>query len=254
VRVVARDTVRRAVATRGDVREIEDATEVHVECIVAGTGEDPTATFHVADERRRERVVVNARRGLVDNSVCARTDVRRCDGYVTRDDLVTAVFNLHDLVRLLRRWGRNLREELNAVEQLFVVGDLVIGWVFVACAAMVAVAMIGRAFLGHSNGWYEWLAVLALSGLFLVIGVANLLPDSPRLLMVVAVAWSALFFLVLGVASLVAPDAMTVDAGRGPRTGGAARTVGAVLVIAGSVMLVGAARLRRRRDRFSPGS
>lgn len=125
-------------------------------------------------------------------------------------------------------------------------GELVIGWVFAICAALLIVAMIARAISGHSEGWYEWPVILAMSALFLLIGIANLLLERPHWLVAMVVGGYGAFVFGVGVAALLAPDAMTVTSGRGPRTAGWARVVGVAMACTGSAMLVGVWRSRRR--------
>lgn len=118
--------------------------------------------------------------------------------------------------------------------------DKLVGWVFVGVTAMLTVAMIGRAALGHSDGWWEWPIVAAFAALFLFIGLALLMDDPPRWLVLLVVVFYGLGMAMFGVVALVAPDAVLVTVGRGPRTPGAARVMGTMFVAGGLLMSVAA--------------
>ena len=118
--------------------------------------------------------------------------------------------------------------------------DRLVGWVFVVVAAMISISMIGRAALGHSDGWWEWPIIAAFAALFLFIGLALLMDDPPRWLLLLVVVFYGLGMAAFGVVALVAPDAVLVTIGRGPRTPGAARVMGAMFVAGGLLMSVAA--------------
>ncbi len=118
--------------------------------------------------------------------------------------------------------------------------DRLVGWVFVVVAAMISISMIGRAALGHSDGWWEWPIIAAFAALFLFIGLALLMDDPPRWLLLLVVVFYGLGMAAFGVVALVAPDAVLVTVGRGPRTPGAARVMGAMFVAGGLLMSVAA--------------
>ncbi len=113
------------------------------------------------------------------------------------------------------------------------VSDRVVGWTFVGVTVCLSAAMIVRASLGHSEGWWEWPIIGAFAALFLFFGLALLMDDPPRWLLLLVVVFYALAMAAFGVVALVAPDAMVVTVGRGPRTPGAARIMGAIFVAGG---------------------
>ncbi|MDQ2677485.1 MAG: hypothetical protein M3Y51_01975 [Actinomycetota bacterium] len=126
--------------------------------------------------------------------------------------------------------------------------DRLVGWVFVAVTACIAVAMIARAAFGHSGGWWEWPIVIALCSLMLLIGLALLIPEPPGWLVPLVVGGYGVAMLAFGLFAVVDPTAVLVTAGRGPRTPTGARIMGTLLVVVGSVMSIGAALLRSRRE------
>ncbi|MGA9276941.1 hypothetical protein [Ilumatobacter sp.] len=133
--------------------------------------------------------------------------------------------------------------------------DRVVGWAFIGCAVIVVVAQIARTSQGYSETLYEWPVVLFIAALFLLIGIANLGMETSRRLTAAVLAGCGLFYLGVGVAALVSPDAMTVTSSRlGPTTAGAARVAGVVLVVAGSALQVGAWRVGRRNTASRQGS
>lgn len=121
------------------------------------------------------------------------------------------------------------------------------GWVFVGVAVMLVVAMTGRAVQGHSAGWWEWPVIAAMAALMAFVGLALLLDDPPGWLLFVVLAGYALFIVAFGVFALVAPEAAVVSAGRGPRTPGAARVMGVVFLISGTLVGGASAFIVRQR-------
>ncbi len=113
------------------------------------------------------------------------------------------------------------------------VSDRVVGWTFVGVTVCLSAAMIVRAVLGHSEGWWEWPIIAAFAALFLFLGLALLMDDPPRWSLLLAVAFYGLGMAAFGVVALVAPDAVVVTVGRGPRSPGAARIMGAIFVAGG---------------------
>ena len=127
--------------------------------------------------------------------------------------------------------------------------DRLTGWVFVGVSVMLVAAMIGRAVQGFSAGWWEWPVVAAMSALMLLVGVALLMDEPPDLLVFAVLAGYGVGLMAFGIFALVAPDAAVVTSGRGPRTPGAARILGVLLLVSGTGIAGGAAAvvLRRRR-------
>ncbi len=113
------------------------------------------------------------------------------------------------------------------------VSDRLVGWTFVGVTVCLSAAMIVRASLGHSEGWWEWPIVAAFAALFLFIGLALLMDDPPRWLLLLVVAYYGLGMAAFGVVALVAPDSVLVTVGRGPRTPGAAQIMGAIFLASG---------------------
>ena len=127
-----------------------------------------------------------------------------------------------------------------------------VGWVFVAVTACVAVAMIGRAALGNSAGWWEWPIVTALCALLLLIGLALLIAEPPGWMVPLVVGAYGVGLLAFGLFALVEPTAVLVTAGRGPRTPTGARIMGTLFVAGGLLTTLGASLLAlRRTDRSS---
>jgi len=125
--------------------------------------------------------------------------------------------------------------------------DRLTGWVFVGVSALLLVAMTGRALQGHSAGWWEWPVVAAMSALMLLVGLALLLADPPAWLLFVVLAGYGIGMVAFGAFALIAPDAAVVSAGRGPRTPGAARAMGAFFVVGGAVVAAASTFAVRQR-------
>lgn len=123
------------------------------------------------------------------------------------------------------------------------------GWIFVSLGVLTAIAPALSTWNGYPRGWQEYLACLGLGLVLAVIGVA--LMSDRAWVGTAALLACAVFMLVVGAFGVLLPEAVLTSSIRGPRTVGTARVIGALLLLAGTLLTVstvGSAvtRLRRR--------